>query len=379
MALADITVLELAGLAPAPFCGMILADFGANVIRVDRAEGHSQDFLVRGKRSIALNLKTTRGVETLMKLIGKADVVIEPFRPGVAERLGFGPEVALSLNPRLIYARLTGFGQSGPYATMAGHDINYIALSGALSLFGPKADKPAFPSNLLGDFAGGGLTCALGILLALFERSKSGKGQVVDASMVAGTNYLNTFLFRLHQGGTLGPRGTNLLDGGSPFYDTYKTKDGQFVAVGPLEPHFFALLLKGLNISPTEVDQNDHSRWPQLRAKFTEVFASKTRDEWSAIFDGTDACVVPVLGIDELTKHSHTKNLELVYTDNEGTKMTSPAPLLSRTPAQKSAGTYLQPGKHTVEVLKENGFTADNIQQLLANGDVKSADIKASL
>ena len=245
-ALQGIRVVEMAGLAPAPYCGLILADFGAEVVRVDRVGAGSMDQLARGKRSVAVNLKSPEGVETVLRLMETADVLLEPYRPGVMERLGLGPDVACARNPRLVYARLTGFGQDGPYAPMAGHDINYIAISGALSLLGRKGEKPLAPVNLLGDFAGGGMLCALGICLALLERTHSGKGQVVDTAMVDGAAYLATFVYKFRNSGMWrDERGTNMLDSAAPFYDTYRTKDGEFMSVGAIEPQFYAALLKG--------------------------------------------------------------------------------------------------------------------------------------
>src|SRR5215468_524844 len=283
-ALEGIRVVEMAGLAPAPFCGLILADFGADVVRVDRVGAGSVDQLARGKRSVAVNLKSPEGVATVLRLIERADVLLEPYRPGVMERLGLGPEVACARNPRLVYARLTGFGQDGPYANMAGHDINYIAISGALSLLGRKGEKPLAPVNLLGDFAGGGMLCALGIALALLERGRSGKGQVVDAAMADGSAYLSTFVYKFRNAGFWrDERGTNLLDGGAPFYETYRTKDGQYMSVGAIEPQFYAALLQGLGLDPAAMPQQmDQASWAATAARFTEIFASKTRDEWCA-------------------------------------------------------------------------------------------------
>ena len=349
-ALQGIRVVEMAGLAPAPYCGMILADFGADVVRVDRVGAGSMDQLARGKRSVAVNLKSPEGVETVLRLVEKADVLLEPYRPGVMERLGLGPDVACARNPRLVYARLTGFGQDGPYADMAGHDINYIAISGALSLLGRKGEKPLAPINLLGDFAGGGMLCALGIALALLERAHSGKGQVVDAAMVDGAAYLSTFVYKFRNAGMWSDeRGTNMLDGGAPFYDTYRTKDGQYMSVGAIEPQFYAALLKGLGL-----DAGDHaaSAGPvavarRPRTRFAEIFASKTRDEWCAIFDGTDACVAPVLGLGEVARASpQPRARAAAFRTRNGKLEPAPAPRLSRTPGD---GTRPLPavGEHT--------------------------------
>jgi len=353
-ALQGIRVIEMAGLAPAPYCGMILADFGADVVRVDRVGSASFDHLARGKRSVAVNLKSADGVATVLRLIERADVLLEPFRPGVMERLGLGPDAACARNPHLVYARLTGFGQDGPYAGMAGHDINYIALSGALSLLGRKGEKPTAPINLLGDFAGGGMLCALGITLALLERAHSGKGQVVDAAMVDGAAYLSTFIYKFRNAGMWrDERGTNMLDGGAPFYDTYRTKDGHYMSVGAIEPQFYAALLKGLGLDASTMPQQmDQSSWPPTAAKFAEIFASRSRAEWCQVFDGTDACVAPVLGLGEADDHPHNQARTLLISDRKGKREPSPAPRLSRTPGEvRHPGRAL--GADTDEVLEE--------------------------
>lgn len=364
-ALSGIRVVEMAGLAPAPYCGMILADFGADVVRVDRLGAGSMDTLARGKRSIAVNLKDPKGVETVLRLLAKADVLLEPFRPGVMERLGLGPDVACARNPRLIYARLTGWGQTGSYAPMAGHDINYVAISGALSVIGRKGDKPIPPINMLGDFAGGGMLCALGISMALVERFQSGKGQIIDAAMVDGAAHLASFIFKFRNNGMWkDERGTNLLDTAAHFYDTYETRDGKFVSVGAIEPQFYAALLKGMGLDPANLPhQMDQGQWPAMKEKFAAVFKTKTRDEWSAIFDGTDACVAPVLGLGEVAEHAHNRERNLLIADPTGKLEPSPAPRLSRTP-----GSVRRPiptvGQHTNEVLAEYGFADAEIAGL---------------
>jgi alpha-methylacyl-CoA racemase len=370
-ALEGIKVIEMAGLAPAPYCGLILADFGADVVRVDRPGAGSMDHLARGKRSAAVNLKDPQGVEAVLRLVEKADVLIEPFRPGVMERLGLGPEVACARNPRLVYARLTGYGQTGPYANMAGHDINYIAISGALSLIGRRGEKPLAPINLLGDFAGGGMLCALGIGFALVERARSGKGQVIDAAMVDGAAHLSSFIYKFRAAGLWkDERGTNMLDSGAPFYDTYTTKDGKYVSVGAIEPQFYAALLKGLGLEPASMPhQLDQSQWPATARKFAEIFATRTRDDWSASFDGTDACVAPVLGLDEVAQHPHNMVRHTFLTGAKGHAEPTPAPRLSRTPGQ--AGSSMpQPGQHTAEVLAEYGFSSLEIEALKASGAI---------
>lgn len=364
-ALEGIRVVEMAGLAPAPYCGMILADFGADVVRVDRRGSRSADLLCRGKRSIGVDLKHPDGVATVLRLVEKADVLLEPFRPGVMERLGLGPDVALAKNPKLVYARLTGYGQDGPYGSMAGHDINYIAISGALSLVGRKGEKPLAPVNLIGDFAGGGMLCAMGIAFALLERQRSGKGQVIDSAMIDGASHLVTFVHKMRGFGAWKDRGTNLLDGGAPFYDTYRTKDGRFVSVGAIEPQFYAALLKGLGLEGAAIpEQNDKSGWAANAARFAEIFASKTRDEWSAIFDGTDACVAPVLELAEVHEHPHNAARSAMVNGDP-----APAPRLSRTPGTASA-TMPQVGEHTDQVLAEYGFGAADVASLRQGGAI---------
>jgi len=341
--LEGVKVIELSGLAPAPFCGMILADFGADVTVIGRPSHReaeipnamSRNPFERGKRLIKLDLKTDAGIEILKRMIRQSDVLLEPFRPGVMEGLGVGPDDALALNPGLIYARLTGWGQEGPYARMAGHDINYIGLSGALSLFRRKGEKPLPPCNLLGDFAGGGLLCALGILLALIERGRSGEGQIIDSAMLDGTTYLLTLFYGLLANGLMGLEiGTNLLDGGAPFYQVYETADGKFMAVGALEKHFYEKLLKELGLDPATLPpQNDPAFWPETRDLFEKLFKEKTREEWTAVFEGKDACVTPVLELDEVNLHPQNKGRRLLSYAN-GYLQPSPAPKLSRTPGE---------------------------------------------
>lgn len=382
MALAGVRVIELAGLAPAPFCGMILSDFGAKVIRVDRTKAAMViDTQGRGKQSVAINLKAAEGVSLLKKLCLKSDVVLEPYRKGVMEKLGLGPQELLKENPRLIYARLTGYGQSGPYALAAGHDINYLAISGLLSRLGRSQEKPYAPLNLVADFAGGGLTCALGIVLALLERTKSGKGQVVDASMVEGAAYVGSFVWKSNRIGMwTNPRGQNMLDSGAPFYDTYQTSDGKYMAVGAIESQFYKELLKGLDLESAELPhQMSFNDWPELRHIFTERFASKTQEEWAGIFDGTDACVTPVLSFDEVSSHPHNQERGSFIQDSSGEESPRPAPVLCRTPAEPCLTPDPLIGEHTVEVLQEYGFTSLQIEHLLAAGVIESHGAKAKL
>lgn len=382
MALAGVRVIELAGLAPAPFCGMILADFGAKVIRVDRTKvAMSLDTQGRGKQSVAINLKTSEGVAVLRKLCVQSDVVLEPYRKGVMEKLGLGPQELLKENPRLIYARLTGYGQSGPYATVAGHDINYLAMSGLLSRLGRCGEKPYAPMNLFADFAGGGLTCALGIVLALLERAKSGEGQIIDASMVEGAAYVGSFVWKSRSIGMWDrSRGQNMLDSGAPFYDTYQTSDGKYMAVGAVEPQFYRQLLKGLELDAGELPlQMSFTDWPELRRIFTECFATKTQADWSRIFDGTDACVTPVLSFDQVSSHPHNRERGSFIKDPSGEESPRPAPVLSRTPAEPCLASDPVIGEHTVEVLQEYGFTSPEIDKMRAAGVVECNAVKAKL
>ncbi|MCI4386679.1 hypothetical protein PGIGA_G00065270 [Pangasianodon gigas] len=382
MALAGVRVIELAGLAPAPFCGMILSDFGARVIRVDRTKvTMAMDSLARGKQSVALNLKSPQGVAVLKKLCIQSDIVLEPYRKGVMEKLGLGPEELLKENPRLIYARLTGYGQSGSYAKTAGHDINYLAMSGLLSMLGRSSEKPYAPLNLVADFAGGGLMCALGIVLALLERSKSGQGQIIDASMVEGAAYVGSFMWKSRSLGLWNrPRGENMLDSGAPFYDTYQTSDGKHMAVGAIEPQFYDQLIQGLGLDAASLPpQMSFSDWPELRRTFARVFAEKTQAEWSRIFDGTDACVTPVLPLDEARSHPHNRERGSFLMDAQDEVSPRPAPVLSRTPARPCLSRDPVVGEHTRSVLEEYGFDPAHIEQLLSAGVVECNKAKARL
>jgi alpha-methylacyl-CoA racemase len=372
--LSGVRVVEIASLAPAPFGCMILADLGADVLRVDRAERCGPDArpprdpLSRGRRSIGLNLKDPAGVELLLQLAAGADVLVEGFRPGVAERLGFGPDVCAERNPRLIFARMTGWGQDGPLAPTAGHDIDYIGISGALSLVGRAGEAPVPPVNLLGDFGGGGMLLAVGILAALVERAGSGRGQVVDAAMVDGSALLTAFVYGLRAGGGWQDRrGTNLLDGGAPFYDTYVTADGEYVAVGALEPQFYAALLAGLGLADEGLPaQHDRAGWPALRQRFAETFASRSRAEWEQVFAGTDACVAPVLSAAEAPSHPHAV-ARSGFVDVGGVMQPAPAPRFDRTTPPTPAAPP-RPGADTDAVLAGLGRTAADIAELRTRG-----------
>jgi alpha-methylacyl-CoA racemase len=374
--LSGLRVVELASIGPGPLCAMLLADLGAEVIRVDRTEpsglGVPMDvkFEVSGRnrRSVALDIKQSAGRDAVLRLIDRADVLIEGFRPGVAERLGLGPEACHARNPGLVFGRMTGFGQTGPLSQAAGHDLNYIALTGALHAIGGK-DKPIPPLNLVGDYGGGALYLAFGILSAIFERSRSGQGQVVDAAMVDGASSLMSIFFGMAASGAWNTleRAANLLDGGSPFYDTYATADAQWVSIGSLEPKFFAELVQRIGLDTSYLKrQYDRRCWPEMRADITRLIAAKTRDEWSALLEGTDVCFAPVLRIDEVAQHPHAV-ARGGYIDIGGVTQPAPAPRFSRSqPAHPTAP--VKPGTHTDSILAEAGFSADEIAALRAAG-----------
>jgi alpha-methylacyl-CoA racemase len=360
--LAGVRVIELAGIGPGPFCAMMLADSGASVLRIDRpptgrpgpAARPEREFLNRGRQSAVLDLKHPRAVDALLRLVDVADVLLEGFRPGVTERMGVGPDACLRRNPRLVYARMTGWGQGGPLAATAGHDIGYIARAGALHALGRADGPPAFPANLLGDFGGGGMVMAYGICAALVERAASGRGQVVDAAIVDGVASLLAMpLMLLAQGLWRDERGVNLLDGGVPWYDVYQTADGQWMAVGALEPRFYAALLSGLGLTGAP-DRTDPRNWPELRARFTARFAERTRDEWAAVFAGTDACVEPVLSLTEAAADDHL-TARRTYVTQDGVTQPAPAPRFSRTPGQLPDPAPA-PGQHTIEALTAWGL-----------------------
>jgi alpha-methylacyl-CoA racemase len=374
--LSGVRVIEIASLAPAPFGCMILADLGADVLRVDRAERCGPqakaplDPLSRGRRSIGLNLKDPAAIDLLLRLTVETDVLVEGFRPGVAERLGFGPQACAERNPRLIFGRMTGWGQDGPLALTAGHDIDYIAISGALGMVGRAGQAPVPPVNLLGDFGGGGMLLALGILAALVERASSGLGQVVDAAMVDGSALLTSFVYGLRAaGGWQDARGVNLLDGGAPFYDTYATADGEYMAVGALEPQFYAALLAGLGLTDSGLPgQHDRDGWPELRRRFAATFAGRTRADWEQVFAGTDACVSPVLSLAEAPVHPHARSRE-AFVEVNGVTQPAPAPRFGRTAASQPAAPP-RPGADTDDVLTGLGLSAAEVSGLRARGAV---------
>ena len=374
--LAGLRVVELQGIGPGPFCGMMLADMGAEIIRVDRSAAvgsgaRTADVLARGRKSIAVDLKNPQGVETVLKLVETADVLLEGFRPGVTERLGLGPDVCLERNPKLVYGRMTGWGQTGTMAHAAGHDINYISLSGVLHAIGEAGSRPTPPLNLVGDFGGGGMLLAFGIVAALYERGVSGKGQVIDAAMTDGSALLTNSIFGLMgQGVWNHNRGSNLLDGGAHFYGTYETKDGRFVSIGSIEPQFYALLLEktGLAHDPELAKQMSRDDWPKLREKLAAVLATKTRDEWDEIMLGTDICYAPILNFDEAVAHPHNQARN-TFVASADIVQAAPAPRFSRTEPELPEPP-VAPGEHSEEVLASMGLDAAAIAELKASGAV---------
>jgi len=362
--LAGVRVVELAGIGPGPFAAMLLADLGADVVRVDRPGGPglgidpAHDVTNRNKRSVVVDLKAPDGPARVLDLAERADVLIEGYRPGVAERLGVGPGDCHARNPRLVYGRMTGWGQEGPLAQRAGHDIGYIALTGTLGMIGGPDEPPAVPANLLGDYAGGSLYLVVGILAALHHARETGAGQVVDAAIVDGTAHLSAMIHgMLSAGGWQDRRGANLLDGGCPFYGTYETADGRYMAVGALEPQFYAEFMRLLGIPDLAPARDDPSRWPELRAAVAARFKSGTRDEWTAVFAGSDACAAPVLSLREAPHHPHLA-ARGTFTDHDGITQPAPAPRFSATPTAVRTGPAL-PGADTEAVVRDWGLAPD--------------------
>lgn len=371
--LAGVRVLEIAGIGPVPFCGMLLADMGAEILRIDRPDPGLRsdrdprlDLMSRGRRSAAIDLKAPEGGQLVQRLAERAEVLLEGFRPGVMERLGLGPDALLGRTPRLVYGRMTGWGQDGPLAPRAGHDLNYIALSGALHAMGRSGDKPPVPLNLIGDFGGGGMYLAFGVLCALFSAQRTGRGQVVDAAMVDGALSLMTMFFGMRAMGLWrDERGENFLDGAAPFYDTYATADGGYVAVGAIEPEFWATLLERLGL--VDVDparQRDRASWPETRRRLAETFRGRTRDEWCALLEGCDACFSPVLGLAELGAHPHHRARDALV-EAFGVLQPAPAPRLSATPPRVDLPPP-RPGEHTRAALRDWGIAEEELERLQA-------------
>jgi alpha-methylacyl-CoA racemase len=358
---------------------MMLADMGADILRVDRAGNvrdempaePGPDLLNRSRRSIGLDLKHPEAIETALQLVEQADALLEGFRPGVMERLGLGPDVCLARNPRLVYGRMTGWGQAGPMAHAAGHDINYVALSGTLEPLGRKGEKPTPPVNLVGDFGGGGMLLAFGVACGLVERGMSGKGQVVDAAMVDGSATLMTMVHAFNAMGTWkAERGTNLLDTGAHFYDTFETSDGKYVSIGSIEPQFYAELLEKTGLAGEDLPkQMDRSQWPALKQRMTGIFKSKTRDEWCAIMEGSDVCFAPVLTLDEAPQHPHIQARN-TFVEVAGVTQPAPAPRFDRTPPEIQ-GPPPHPGQHTDEGLRDWGFSDEAIGKLRDSGAIR--------
>ena len=375
--LTGLRVAEMVGLGPGPFCGMLLADMGAEVLRVDRVDAAdavdrsrpAASAMDRGKQAVAIDLKRPDGVEALLRIVEQADAFVDVWRPGVAERLGLGPDACLARNPRLVYGRLTGWGQAGPYAHAAGHDIDYIALAGALEQLGRAGEKPTPPINVLGDFAGGGMLLAFGIACAAFETARSGKGQVIDAAMVDGAALMLTPFYAARASGFWGERGTNFLDTGAPFYEVYETADGKFVAVGAVEPQFYAELMTRLGRDDADLAaQYDKDRWPDEKERMAAVFRTKTRDEWCALLERSDACFAPVLTPLEAPAHPHNR-ARGTFLELDGVPQPAPAPRFSRT-AATVAGPAMHAGDDAEAVLGRWGFDPAEVARLREAGAV---------
>jgi alpha-methylacyl-CoA racemase len=371
--LSGIRIIEFVGIGPAPFCGMMLADQGAEVIRIDRpgAQTHPADALARNRQSICINMKSAEGIAVARDLSRTADAIIEGFRPGVMERLGLGPDVLIGDTPKLVYGRMTGWGQDGPYAQAAGHDINYVALSGVLHTVGRAGERPVPPVNYLGDFGGGGMLLAFGMVSAILSAKTTGKGQVIDCAMTEGSSLLAamTWSFK-NMGMWQDAAGHNLLDGAAHFYDTYACADGKFIAIGSIEPQFYALLLQTLGLDPTGefAAQHDHSIWPALKAKLTEIFASQPRDHWCSLMEGSDICFAPVLSLEEAPQHPHNVARQ-AFVQVGGHTQPAPAPRFMGTPsAQPQPAT--RPGADSDAILTSLGHDAASIAALRSSGAI---------
>ncbi|MCG3169513.1 MAG: Succinyl-CoA--L-malate CoA-transferase beta subunit [Pseudomonadales bacterium] len=372
--LAGFRIIEIAGMGAAPFTAMMLADMGAEVLRVERPGGNpmtrmadvAADVFSRGRRCVAIDIRTPEGAAVVLDLVEHADALFEGNRPGVMERLGLGPQTCLARNPRLVYGRLTGWGQDGPLAHAAGHDINYIALSGVLSLVGRRGEPPLPPSNLLGDLAGGGMNLAFGLVCALLECQRSGRGQVVDAAMVDGAATLGTLQHGLLHAGYQRPRGENMVDSGAHFYNTYETADGEYIAIGSFEPRFYRELLDRLGLAEADFPEMDVARWPEFRERFAALFRTRTRAQWCEVFEGTDACFAPVLSLSEAPQHPHNV-ARGVFVDVAGVVQPRPSPRFSRTDGAIRCPPA-RPGQHTREALAEWGIARERIDELLGKG-----------
>ncbi|ETX04776.1 CaiB/BaiF CoA transferase family protein [Candidatus Entotheonella palauensis] len=374
--LMGIRLIELAGIGPGPFCGMMLSDMGAEVIRIDRLSPGAKprvDVLARNRRSLAVDLKQPEGAEIVLKLCESADGLFEGFRPGVTERLGIGPKDCMARNAKLVYGRMTGWGQEGPLAHAAGHDINYIALAGALHAIGRPGEKPVPPLNLIGDFGGGGMLLAFGMVCGLLEAQRSGQGQVIDAAMVDGSAALMApFFGQAATGRFTDRRGTNMLDGGAHFYDAYETQDGKYISVGSIEPQFYALLVEKAGLDPERFSaQLDRERWPGYKGDLTQLFKSKTQAEWCAMMEGTDVCFAPVLSIFDAPSHPHHQHRN-AFVELEGVTQPAPAPRFSRTPPEVRSAARL-PGEDSEAVLLDYGFSRGEIDALQAKGVIPGA------
>jgi alpha-methylacyl-CoA racemase len=375
-------IIEFAGIGPGPLCGMLFSDLGAEVIRIDRPpvgnaampEADPRELVSRGRKSIVVDLKNPDGIAVVKRLLAGADALFEGFRPGVMERLGLGPEICKGLNPKLVYGRITGWGQAGPLAKAAGHDINYIALTGALHAIGGVAGGPVPPLNLVGDYGGGALYLALGMACALLEAQRSGRGQVVDAAIVDGASSIMTAIYMLRaQGEWSDNRADNLIDSGTPWYDVYETADGKYISIGALEPQFYQILLEKIGLADAQLPaRQDRANWPALRARFTARFKELTRDAWCALLEGTDACFAPVLSMEEAGSHPHIR-ARSTFIDFDGIAQPAPAPRFSRTVARIQSG---PPGwgAHGLPILREAGFSVKEIQDALTSGAVLAAE-----